>query len=322
MNEPIISTSNIHYSQDLLNSLKNIIDNKNEPNLHLQEKVFIDLFKEYNNTINTTQQINLSSCNSYYNQENVKSLQLKAASIYLPKDDEEKPRGDDAHFICAQKNTIGIADGVGGWIKRGVDAGVYARELMANSMITILDQDNYLDPKNILEKAYSMTKAKGSSTACIITLCGNSLHAANVGDSRFLVIRDGSVIFKSEIQQRRFNVPYQLGNCRDDPSVAQEYQVLVQEGDIVVAGTDGLFDNMHDTEILGLLRGDNNMKNGGGLEEDACRIANLALYNSFDRYSKTTPFAVESRKAGLKNRGGKIDDITVVVAYIGDKGED
>ncbi|KAI7980591.1 putative protein phosphatase 2C 55 [Camellia lanceoleosa] len=42
-------------------------------------------------------------------------LKIDAGSLYLSKDDELKPRGDDAHFIYAEKPTIGLADGVGGW---------------------------------------------------------------------------------------------------------------------------------------------------------------------------------------------------------------
>ncbi|KAL7247097.1 hypothetical protein ACSBR2_002083 [Camellia fascicularis] len=67
-------------------------------------------------------------------------LKIEARSLYLPKDDELKPRGDDAHFIYAKKQTIGLADGVGGWTKRGVDAGEYARQLMTNSLIAVHNQ--------------------------------------------------------------------------------------------------------------------------------------------------------------------------------------
>lgn len=52
----------------------------------------------------------------------------------------------------------------------------------------------------------------GSSTACIMVLDKKSqmLHSANLGDSGFLVIRQGSVVHQSSEQQHYFNTPYQL----------------------------------------------------------------------------------------------------------------
>lgn len=46
------------------------------------------------------------------------------------------------------------------------------------------------------------------------------LHAINLGDSGFVVIRDGRTIFKSQFQQHGFNFTYQLesGNGGDLPS--------------------------------------------------------------------------------------------------------
>ena len=52
---------------------------------------------------------------------------------------------------------------------------------------------------------------QGTSTACILAMEDNHLHAANVGDSGFIVVRKQQVVFKSPSQQHRFNFPYQLG---------------------------------------------------------------------------------------------------------------
>ena len=52
---------------------------------------------------------------------------------------------------------------------------------------------------------------QGTSTACILALEDSKLHAANVGDSGFIVVRQQKVVFKSPSQQHRFNFPYQLG---------------------------------------------------------------------------------------------------------------
>jgi protein phosphatase PTC7 len=45
----------------------------------------------------------------------------------------KKNGGEDACFVHegATHSAIGVADGVGGWASRGIDAGIYAREACA-----------------------------------------------------------------------------------------------------------------------------------------------------------------------------------------------
>lgn len=64
-----------------------------------------------------------------------------------------------------------MADGVGGWAERGVNSGLYSRELMSNSVTAVQEEPKgSVDTARVLEKAHSITKAEGSSTACIIAL--------------------------------------------------------------------------------------------------------------------------------------------------------
>ena len=58
---------------------------------------------------------------------------------YTPKDKagNAQSQGDDAHFVFAEKNTIGVADGVGGWARYGVDTGKYAHQLMSNVVTAV-----------------------------------------------------------------------------------------------------------------------------------------------------------------------------------------
>ncbi|KAF9620721.1 hypothetical protein IFM89_014242, partial [Coptis chinensis] len=210
----------------------------------------------------------------------IPSLSLIAGSHYIPK---KKPLGEDAHFICEEARTIGVADGVGGWAK----------------------------------KAYSNTKAAGSATACIITLKDQSLRAVNVGDCGFRVIRNGCCIYRSPVQLREFNFPYQLaGNSdpRNNPGQAEVIKVdPIENGDVIVAGSDGLFDNMFDYEIQNEVNKRN--KDRRGAQETAQKIAMFALHKSCDKIGET-PFSLEAKKAGVaRRRGGKPDDISVIVAY-------
>lgn len=100
-----------------------------------------------------------------------RTLKLLSGSCYLPHPAKQETGGEDAHFICVDEHVIGVADGVGGWAEVGVDAGKFARELMSNSISAIHEQPrDSVDPVKVLEKAHSGTTAKGSSTACIISL--------------------------------------------------------------------------------------------------------------------------------------------------------
>ncbi|KAL3632543.1 hypothetical protein CASFOL_025527 [Castilleja foliolosa] len=251
-------------------------------------------------------------------------LKMVAASKYLPKVSPSHPRGDDAHFIAADEQFIGVSDGVGGWRKHGIDGGEYARRFMINSLIALIHKIpnnnnngwHAKSPKRVLEEAYVKTTTQGSSTACIISFSGedNMLRAANVGDSGFMVIRNGAVLYRSPIQQRSSNnCPYQLGTTKDDPSVAEEIELRVEKGDLVILGTDGLFDNMFEREMLDIL--ERGAMLGDDLVKQCSDVAKIAHSNSLDRL-RDTPYSIASRRAGKRHKGGKIDDITVIIARI------
>ncbi|KAI9165800.1 hypothetical protein LWI28_020758 [Acer negundo] len=249
------------------------------------------------------------------------SLDMIMGSFYIPKEDESRPdsQGEDSHFFCQEKKSFGLADGVGGWIKQGIDSGEYSRQLMNNSLIALNHQETrsgHVDPTRVLEEAYYVTNCLGSSTACVIALNDDDhcLHVSNVGDSGFLVFRNSECIFQSPIQQHGFNHPYQLGctsRFSDSVDIAMEIVVPVQSGDIVVAGTDGLLDNMFPSEIEQIITKAQDQTPA----HLALTIADYALYNSLDRFSES-PFSRAAYFAGKKHVGGKIDDITVVVAKI------
>ncbi|PKA55308.1 putative protein phosphatase 2C 55 [Apostasia shenzhenica] len=247
---------------------------------------------------------------------NDRPLKLLSGSCYLPHPDKEETGGEDAHFICDDEPAIGVADGVGGWADLGVDAGQYAKELMSNSVSAIRDEPKGLiNPLRVLEKAYSSTKAKGSSTACIVALTSQGLHAVNLGDSGFIVIRDGCTIFRSPVQQHDFNFTYQLesGNGSDLPSSAQVFIIPVEAGDVIVAGTDGLFDNLYNNEITAIVV--HAVRARLGPQVTAQKIAALARQRAQDK-NRQTPFSTAAQDAGYRYYGGKLDDITVVVSFI------
>ncbi|KAI3726733.1 hypothetical protein L1987_66537 [Smallanthus sonchifolius] len=243
-------------------------------------------------------------------------LKLLSGSCYLPHPDKEETGGEDAHFICPDEQAIGVADGVGGWADLGIDAGKYARELMSNSVSAVQDEPKgSVDPARVLEKAYTNTKAKGSSTACIIALTNQGLNAINLGDSGFMVVRDGCTVFRSPAQQHDFNFTYQLenGSNSDLPSSGQVFTIPVAPGDVIIAGTDGLFDNLYNNDITAIVV--HAVRAGLEPQVTAQKIAALARQRAQEK-DRQTPFSAAAQEAGFRYYGGKLDDITVVVSYI------
>jgi len=190
----------------------------------------------------------------------------------------KKDCGEDAYFELDQKNfmVFGIADGVGGWNKSGVDPSLFAWDLMNSCKEASEYLEDWPDPKNVLIDGYDTVVRKkevkaGSSTACILTLdkISGIVYSTNLGDSGFTVIRDNRVIFKTQEQQHYFNAPYQLSIIPDTsiaylqntPHDAYDDQFTAEEGDVIVLGTDGLWDNMYDEDIINIIKNDiNNVK--------------------------------------------------------------
>ena len=247
-----------------------------------------------------------------------KPMKMNSGSFYIPKRNKSKPLGEDAHFVSGIKETFGVADGVGGWAKKGIDSGIYARSLMRNSLTAVnklSEANSQIDPKNIIKEACKNNKFEGSSTACVVTHNNGVLRGASVGDSGFLVFREGKVLYKSPTQQKRFNCPFQLGNYpeSDDPECAVEMKLDVKKGDFVVMGSDGLLDNLFDWEIEEIIKKE--YPKLLNLEDLAFKIAEAAYYRSLDKYA-VCPYTITSKKVGKNHKGGKQDDISVVIGHI------
>ncbi|KAH6832038.1 Protein phosphatase 2C family protein [Perilla frutescens var. hirtella] len=177
------------------------------------------------------------------------------------------------------------------------------------------NQGVLLTRPRVLEKSYINTKENGSSTAFIIALTDQGLHAINLGDSGFMMVRDGCAVFRSPVQRHDFNFTYQLenGNAGDLPSSGQVFTVTVAPGDVIIAGTDGLFDNLYNSDITAVVV--HAVRAGLGPQVTAQKIAALARQRAQDK-NRQTPFSTAAQEAGFRYYGGKLDDITVVVSYI------
>ena len=235
----------------------------------------------------------------------------------IPHPDKADRGGEDAYFTCEKSLCMGVADGVGGWAEVGVDPGLYSRELMERAKtLTQQLRRGPEAPQEALEAAHATTQARGSSTACIVCLYDAQLHASNLGDSGFMVVRQGEVAFMSPQQQHEFNFPYQIGSpdsMGDLPQAAQRFVIEVQAGDIVVAATDGVFDNVYPDEAAAVVAAAK--EKGDSPATAATALAQFARTRAEDD-TYLSPFAYGAQQLGFRYFGGKLDDITVVCAYI------
>lgn len=93
----------------------------------------------------------------------------------------------------------------------------------------------------------------------------------------------------------------------------QVFTFPVASGDVIIAGTDGLFDNLYNNEITAVVV--HATRAGLGPQVTAQKIAALARQRAQDK-NRQTPFSTAAQDAGYRYYGGKLDDITVVVSYI------
>jgi len=233
-------------------------------------------------------------------------------------------------------DVLGVADGVGGWRAYGVDPGLFSLNLMKScerlvkSGYFVSDQPAQLLASGFREMQESKRPVIGSSTACVAILnhADGKLYSANIGDSGFLVFRGGRVVHRSHEQQHYFNTPFQLSLppselatevLSDAPESADRYEFSVEDGDVILLATDGVFDNIPDSvlqEEIRSLQSGSSAPDAAKIQACANSIALIARKLSQDE-NFLSPFAKNARANGFGNvAGGKVDDVTVVLAAV------
>ncbi|CAN6627260.1 hypothetical protein TRVA0_011S01178 [Trichomonascus vanleenenianus] len=274
-----------------------------------------------------------------------------------------------------------VADGVGGWAEVGIDPSDFSHTLCekmhsrfkalerapsisasssaASSSVEGSSADDSsqatlysgtaIAPSTLLEGAFGEIKAEkkvmaGSSTACVGVVSPHSgeLQVANLGDSGFLIFREGRLLRQSKPQVHTFNTPYQMAvvpdswiidrrqQIADDPSDAEVSVHELQHGDVVIFATDGLTDNLFAHEILkqvtetmlrtgSWIKRDEEIVPGktmtGGAELASSLVKHAAVLSVDSR--RSSPFSQELKRVhSVTAYGGKPDDVTVVVLLV------
>mmetsp|Transcript_68337 Transcript_68337/g.156934 ORF Transcript_68337/g.156934 Transcript_68337/m.156934 type:complete len:357 (+) Transcript_68337:73-1143(+) len=285
-----------------------------------------------------------------------KALTCVFGSKVIPHPSKVHRGGEDAFFVCHETGSFGVADGVGGWIDLGVNSGIYSRTLLRHCRATVAVEkaESLAAGLNSAWARLRQDGAAGGTTVVLGRMEGRALSLLNIGDSGVLVVRlnrnreprqreqpqVARVVFRSHEQAAFFNCPFQLSsdeNGSDTLYEADTFQVGVRPGDMVIAGTDGVFDNLFDDEIaalattfmqqhkpLQLVDKDGRtevMDRRSALNQLASNIAEAARAAAVG--TNYTPFTYAAAKEGIGEngrplRGGKLDDITVVIAEVGE----
>ncbi|CAJ1903678.1 unnamed protein product [Cylindrotheca closterium] len=243
----------------------------------------------------------------------VEPIQIEMASNIIPHPAKILWGGEDAVFTKGR--SFGVFDGVSGASKKDGVA-LYSRTL-ANEMKKRVGNEGLNVPemtKYLTEAAdIADSQATGASTAVVASIGENGfLQALNVGDSCCMVIRDGMVAAKTREISHYWECPYQLSNDSPDrPKDGTKLNVELTAGDIVLMGSDGIFDNVNDDLIL-----DTIVKCPPKAGQIAKQISNVARKQSVSK-DAATPYSQQAMKRGLPEYqsgvGGKVDDIGCVV---------
>ncbi|CAE7567120.1 unnamed protein product [Symbiodinium sp. CCMP2456] len=173
-------------------------------------------------------------------------LRLSLGAGCIPKVDGHK--GEDAFFASLPISAFGLADGVGGWADRGVDAGLFSRALLHSAFECMRQRASAMqrpDLPGVALEAFQAVREKsleGSCTLLLGQLQQDVISLLNLGDCGIMALRPCSIlprfhggtvktsmrlIYRSTPMLHRTNMPLQLSAQDPDVSSLTDYFDLV-----------------------------------------------------------------------------------------------
>jgi len=260
----------------------------------------------------------------------------------------------DADATLCSPMLVAVADGVSQIEEFGIDASELPNELLnaveelaVSQLLPGQETEEYAGPITMMKDAYESTESLGSTTV-LTAIMDNStrihgkLHpmiaVCSIGDCEILILRrdqDGVLqpIFHTEMQRIDGNAqsPLQLARVDDsidpdfDESIAIEviergsavHCVSAFEGDIVVMGSDGVFDNLFVDEIVSFCDEMLPQTGPGGKFRpvDRHRLGEIARRCVMESHAKTELVNGQYRQSPI-GPGGKIDDTSCLVGQV------
>lgn len=177
-------------------------------------------------------------------------------------------------------NLLVVADGMGGH-KAGDFASKYTVEVVKRELVVskenkpeeILKKIIETANRKLIEAASQDVKLEGMGTTLVIaTVIGNTLHFANVGDSRLYLVNEGIKQLSKdhslvEEMVRLGGIKAEEAKNHPDKNIitramgvkseveADFYEYRVKRGDVILMCTDGLSNMVEDEDMFGLVKG-------------------------------------------------------------------
>lgn len=210
-------------------------------------------------------------------------------------------------------------------------------------------QDVYRGPISLLKEAYEATESYGSTTVLLAALDNSTrihgkLHpmiaVLSIGDCELLMLRRTmgrqgllQAVFHTEMQRIDHNVQTPLQLARVDARIDEDFDesialeviekgsavhcVSAYEGDILVLGSDGVFDNLFLDEIVEICNEILPTGRGPNFEATAPNLlSQVAQRIVTSAHAKSSDGGTGQFPDTPIGRGGKVDDTSVVVAEI------
>jgi methionine--tRNA ligase beta chain len=231
---------------------------------------------------------------------------------------------------------LGVADGVGGYQSSGIDSGILSHRLMqlVREHGSDASGKTYSDALTLLQDAFDQLQIERESLAGAATTCLSlfrpvnsksqgttttkevEMSTINAGDSGAIVLRNGRVVFQTEEVMHTENMsamvlcwvpfrrlpPLQLGvggehSSADTPAEGNLTTFRLQHGDMIVLGSDGLWDNVPPSEAAFVAR---------------------TLERAMAQQGRPGDMAFNLSRCLFRRalHGGKLDDITVVAGMV------
>mmetsp|Transcript_21628 Transcript_21628/g.24139 ORF Transcript_21628/g.24139 Transcript_21628/m.24139 type:complete len:325 (+) Transcript_21628:27-1001(+) len=253
----------------------------------------------------------------------IPSLAVTAGGYIIPDPEKGDEGCEDAYFISKDHKCIAVFDGLGD--EQLIHSRQYALALV--EAVGKAYEGGNKDPLSLLEIAYDYAQGKkylGGSTATVAVVGPGQVNMAYLGDSQIAVLRPKDrwieTMFVSHGQEWYFNAPYQINSINREMTPrthAAQASVPVLPDDIILIGSDGLWDNISEDDIFQkLLRSYISEPRAPGkiakyLADEAYRVVRTA------KRKNATPFGKRFAQVMKQSwKGGKVDDITVVVALL------
>lgn len=178
----------------------------------------------------------------------------------------------DADRAEESPSLLGVCDGVSEVQSMGISPDEFPREFLRRfrehfeSREWLSDVDDGSWVIGVMEDSFDATKAYGSTTVLLALMEDtNRLVIANLGDSCCIVLRPVPsepsrlrIVFKTEPLRYDTNKPFQVARLAgvSDAKVRTVIKrtridtMPAQHGDLLVLGSDGLWDNLHDEDVV------------------------------------------------------------------------